>query len=68
MNRLLTQLQDLEEMKDELDEAEYIQSRQETLDQLEEFEAALAKMMAGNMTLVDELSGIQCTVLITTRY
>ena len=68
MNRLLTQLQDLEEMKDELDEAEYIQSRQETMDQLEEFEAALAKMMAGNMTLVDELSGIQCTVLITTRY
>ena len=47
-------------MKDELDEAEYTQSRQETLEQLGEFETALAKMMAGNMTLVDELSGIQC--------
>jgi hypothetical protein len=67
LNRLLTQLQDIEEMKDELDEAEYTSTRQETIDQLHEFEATLAKMMKGNMTLVDDLSGIQLKIQAAIR-
>ena len=67
LNRLLTQLQDLDDMRDELDESEYTSSRQETLDQLREFEATLAKMMAGNMTLVDDLSGIQLAIQAAIR-
>jgi hypothetical protein len=49
-------------MKDELDENEYITTRQETIDQLHEFEATLAKMIAGNVTLVDELSSVQLRI------
>lgn len=87
LNRLLTQLQDLEEMKAELDPEEYESSRQETLDQLkgerkicflniprltlfcckQEFETALGKMVAGNMTLVDELGSIQLAIQAAIR-
>lgn len=67
MNRLLTQLQDLEDMRNELDDEEYATSRQETLDQLREFELALDKMVAGNITLVDELGSVQLAIQAAIR-
>eukprot|EP00616_Rhizochromulina_sp_CCMP1243_P017361 CAMPEP_0118984878 /NCGR_PEP_ID=MMETSP1173-20130426/38681_1 /TAXON_ID=1034831 /ORGANISM="Rhizochromulina marina cf, Strain CCMP1243" /LENGTH=161 /DNA_ID=CAMNT_0006935559 /DNA_START=15 /DNA_END=496 /DNA_ORIENTATION=- len=59
LNRLLTQLQDLEDMRDELTDEEYEDMRQDTLDQMREFEGSLESMKAGNTTLVDELNATQ---------
>ena len=47
VTRLLTQLSDLEEYRDELDDDEYEEMRADTLTQLEEFKASLARMVAG---------------------
>eukprot|EP01035_Chromulina_nebulosa_P020622 gene20622-26739_t len=62
LNRLLTQLKDIEEMKDELDEEEYNTSIQETLDQMKEFEISLKSMTDGNLTLVDSLNSVQLAI------
>ncbi len=59
---LLTQLNDLEEMKDELDPSEYEQSRAETLEQVSEFESSLKKMAEGNMTLVSDIGQMQLAI------
>ncbi|MEE6485153.1 hypothetical protein FKM82_014184 [Ascaphus truei] len=59
LDRLMQQLQDLEECRDELDADEYEETKKETLEQLSEFNDSLKKIMSGNMTLVDELSGMQ---------
>nr|CAI9708987.1 unnamed protein product [Rangifer tarandus platyrhynchus] len=59
LDRLMQQLQDLEECREELDTDEYEETKKETLEQLSEFNDSLKKIMSGNMTLVDELSGMQ---------
>ena len=59
MQRLLSQLEDLETEKDNLDPAEYQEMYDDTIQQLKEFKASLEKMMAGNMTLVDQLSNVK---------
>ncbi|KAJ4458654.1 putative protein LZIC [Paratrimastix pyriformis] len=59
MNRLLQQLQDLEELKDELSEEEIQQTRSETMSELRTFKESLARMTSGDVTLVDELSRMQ---------
>lgn len=63
VTRLLTQLSDLEEMRDELDDDEYEETRADTLTQLEEFKASLARMAAGDVTLVNELESIRVRAL-----
>uniref|UniRef100_A0A8D3BL00 Leucine zipper and CTNNBIP1 domain containing n=1 Tax=Scophthalmus maximus TaxID=52904 RepID=A0A8D3BL00_SCOMX len=62
LDRLMQQLQDLEECRDELDEEEYEETKKETLEQLSEFNDSLQKIMTGDMTLVDELSGMQLAI------
>ncbi|KAM4650360.1 protein LZIC [Discoglossus pictus] len=62
LDRLMQQLQDLEECRDELDADEYEETKKETLEQLSEFNDSLQKIMCGNMTLVDELSGMQLAI------
>ena len=59
VTRLLTQLSDLEEYRDELDDDEYEEMRADTLTQLEEFKASLARMVAGDVTLLNELESIR---------
>jgi hypothetical protein len=59
LSRLITQLQDLEELRGELEADEYAQTKAETLTQLREFEASLRKMMSGDMTLVDTLGSVR---------
>jgi hypothetical protein len=59
MQRLLSQLEDLEAEKDNLEPEEYQDMRNDTIEQLREFKKSLEKMMAGNMTLVNELNGVQ---------
>lgn len=42
-----------------MDKEEYEETRDETLEQLKEFKGSLDKMLEGNMSLVDQLGGIQ---------
>jgi len=62
LNRLLLQLEDLEEFRDELDEDEYNETRAETMEQLREFEASLEDLTRGNMTLVSDLNAMQLAI------
>jgi hypothetical protein len=52
-------------VREELDADEYEETKKETLEQLSEFNDSLKKIMSGNMTLIDELSGMQ---LVSTIY
>ncbi|KAF2072666.1 hypothetical protein CYY_006026 [Polysphondylium violaceum] len=62
LNRLLSQLQDLEELREDLDEEEYESTKRETLDQMKEFEQSLKKMIAGDITLVSEFGSVQLAI------
>uniref|UniRef100_A0A8C5S522 Leucine zipper and CTNNBIP1 domain containing n=1 Tax=Laticauda laticaudata TaxID=8630 RepID=A0A8C5S522_LATLA len=62
LDRLMQQLQDLEECRGELDVSEYEETKKETLEQLSEFNDSLKKIISGNMTLVDELGGMQLAI------
>ncbi|KAJ1524933.1 hypothetical protein ONE63_009791 [Megalurothrips usitatus] len=59
LDRLVQQLEDLESCRDELDESEYSETKNDTLEQLKELNDSLSKMMSGDMTLVDQLSAMQ---------
>lgn len=50
--------------REELDADEYEETKKETLEQLSEINDSLKKIMSGDMTLVDELSGMQLVSLI----
>mmetsp|Transcript_26075 Transcript_26075/g.48978 ORF Transcript_26075/g.48978 Transcript_26075/m.48978 type:complete len:183 (-) Transcript_26075:224-772(-) len=65
--RLLTQLQDLEDMREDLDDDEYEEGKADTLKQMEEFEQSLSKMMTGDMTLVSELGAAQLAIQAAIR-
>ena len=45
--------------REDLDDDEYEETKTETLEQLKEFESTLKKMVAGNVTLVDQLNSMQ---------
>ncbi|KAJ8021912.1 Protein LZIC [Holothuria leucospilota] len=62
LDRLVAQLSDLEECREDMDEDEYEEVKQETLEQLHEFKESLAKMAEGNMTLVDDLNAMQLAI------
>lgn len=62
LDRLMQQLADLEECREDLDDEEYEETKKETLEQLNEFNDSLKKIMSGDMTLVDELSGMQLAI------
>uniref|UniRef100_H3AAQ5 Leucine zipper and CTNNBIP1 domain containing n=1 Tax=Latimeria chalumnae TaxID=7897 RepID=H3AAQ5_LATCH len=49
-------------LREDLDAEEYEETKKETLEQLNEFNESLKKIMTGNMTLVDELSGMQLAI------
>ena len=56
ISRLVMQLSDLEEFKDDVaDDEFYAETRADTLAQLEEFKAQMTKMSEGDMSLVDEV-------------
>ena len=46
-------------VRDELDTAEYTETRSDTLEQLREFGDSLSRMKEGNLSLVDDLNRIQ---------
>ncbi|XP_072174462.1 protein LZIC-like [Diadema setosum] len=62
LERLVAQLADLEEAREDLDDDEYEETKQDTIEQLEDFKKTLEKLMKGNMSLVDELNGMQLAI------
>ena len=61
-DRLLEQLKDMEELREELEADEYDAMKADTIAQLKDFDASLAKMVAGNMTLQSELDSTRMAV------
>ncbi|EZA61646.1 hypothetical protein DMN91_009058 [Ooceraea biroi] len=59
LDRLVQQLEDLEECRVTLDETDYQECKGDTMEQLREFNDSLQRMISGNMTLVDELGAMQ---------
>ena len=47
-----------------MEEDEYEETKNETLEQLKEFKTSLDKMLEGNMSLVDQLGGMQLVSVI----
>lgn len=62
LDRLVQQLADLDECKDDLEPEEYEETKNETIEQLKEFKESLDNMMEGNISLVDELNGMQLAI------
>ncbi|CAG5125240.1 unnamed protein product [Candidula unifasciata] len=62
LDRLMQQLTDLEECKADLDPEEYDETKNETLEQLKEFQENLNRMLQGNLSLVDELNAMQLAI------
>jgi len=62
LDRLFTQLEDLEELKSELEPGEYDETKAETLAQLREFQQFMDKAISGDMTLVDEFGSAQLAI------
>ena len=46
-----------------MDEDEYEETRQDTIEQLQDFKETLEKVMKGDMSLVDQLNGMQLVKL-----
>jgi len=65
LERLLDQLRDLEECKDDLDEEEYESTKKDTLAQMEEFRKTLEKMTSGDMSLIDLKGRVQLAMQAT---
>ncbi|KAJ9596734.1 hypothetical protein L9F63_012240 [Diploptera punctata] len=59
LDRLVQQLADLEECRSDLEPNEYAETKEETMEQLREFNESLSKMISGDMTLVDQLGAMQ---------
>lgn len=63
LQRLLCQLKDLDELKDELTEEEIRETRSETMEELREFRDSLDRMVAGDMTLMTELGAMRLAIM-----
>lgn len=48
--------------REDLEVAEYEETKRETLEQLEEFNRSLMKIKSGNMTLIDSLNSMQLAI------
>eukprot|EP00116_Pleurobrachia_bachei_P011830 sb/3472092/ len=59
LDRLFNQLADLEECREDLEEEEYAETKQETMDQLVEFQESLEEAMSGNLSLTSELAKLK---------
>ncbi|KAK2191412.1 hypothetical protein NP493_53g10002 [Ridgeia piscesae] len=62
LDRLMQQLSDLEECREDLDDDEYEETKNETLEQLKEFNESLNRMKEGDLSLVDDLNSVQLAI------
>jgi len=65
LDRLLEQLSDLEKDRADLGEEEYSEMRQDTLEQVGEFEASLNRLCSGDLGLVDSINAMQLAMQAT---
>jgi hypothetical protein len=63
LQRLLCQLKDLDELKDELTEQEIAETRSDTMEELNQFRDNLDRMIAGDMTLMDHLGAVRLATM-----
>ncbi|CAH1108845.1 unnamed protein product [Psylliodes chrysocephalus] len=59
LDRLVEQLQDLENCKDDLDKEEYEETKNETMEQLKELNDSLSKLVKGDISLISTLGAVQ---------
>ncbi|CAD1472029.1 unnamed protein product [Heterotrigona itama] len=62
LDRLVQQLEDIEENRNLLDAAAYEEAMQLTKEDLQEFNGSLQRMISGDTTLVDQLGAIQLAI------
>ncbi|ESO10700.1 hypothetical protein HELRODRAFT_185265 [Helobdella robusta] len=62
LDRLMEQLADIEQSKNDLDPCEYEEMKNDTMEQLSEFNLSLTKMKEGNLSLVDDLNNMQLAI------
>ncbi|XP_039250001.2 protein LZIC-like [Styela clava] len=62
LDRLVQQLVDLEESKDDFEQDEYEELKNETIEQLKEMKESLSKMVKGDITLVDSVNAMQLAI------
>lgn len=62
LSRLLTQLSDLEGMRGDMDADEFEAARADTVQQMEEFQKTLDKLVAGDVSLVSALGSMRLAV------
>lgn len=65
LNRLVTQLEDIENSKDDLDEDEYNETKEDTIEQLKEFHERLDKVVKGDISLINALGAFQLVIYFT---
>jgi hypothetical protein len=63
LQRLLCQLKDLDELKEELTEQEIAETRSDTMEELNQFRDNLDRMIAGDMTLMDHLGAVRLATM-----
>ena len=49
--------------RDDLEPEEYEETKNETIEQLKEFKESLDSMIGGNLSLVDQLNGMQLVMI-----
>ncbi|KAF5287744.1 hypothetical protein FQA39_LY15764 [Lamprigera yunnana] len=59
LERLVQQLADLEECREDLTSAEYQETKSDTIEQLKELNTSLTKLVKGDISLVSELGAMQ---------
>jgi len=59
LDRLVEQLADLENCKDEIDNEDYNETKEDTLNQLNELNNSLQKLTNGDISLVNSLGAVQ---------
>ncbi|KAL0239009.1 hypothetical protein PCE1_004700 [Barthelona sp. PCE] len=62
LQRLMVQLNDIEEFRDELDDDEYLETREDTLFQMKDLEKTLEKYITGNMSLTSDFEAFQISI------
>ena len=62
LNRLMNQLKDLEDNREAFDDEEYAAMKEDTLQQMREFEVLLERWKSGNVTLIDHLNQVQIAI------
>lgn len=59
LDRLVEQLSDLEDCRDEIDAAEYQETKDDTMEQLKELNNSLSKLVKGDISLISQLGAMQ---------